>query len=436
MASICSKCGHLIESKEIVEDGRVYLEKSCPEHGIERILVSADSNYWNWAMKYNRPGSSPFRWSSSVERGCPDDCGICPSHKQHSCVGIIEITGECNLTCNVCFADAPFSGHLPLETITSMIDAFVSYETNPEILQLSGGEPTLHPNIIEIIEYAKMLEIEDVVISTNGIKLMEEDFAKELARVGAVIYLQFDSFRPEVYKSMRGRDLLNEKLAVVDRCNELGLTTVLVPTIIRDLNHDEIGEFVTFAMKQPSVFGINFQPISITGRVDLEELKTLGVYEILTMIESQTNGNHKISEFRPIPCPHPHCTAISYVLIDNDTEEVKPLTEIVNVDEYIDYGKDRTLVSSSILQDESFSSLFSTSAVPGTEKTTGSFCEACGISVHDIMGSTVKTIAVHAFMDTNTYQLERAQKCCIHVVQPDGKMIPFCNYNLLHNKRK
>jgi uncharacterized radical SAM superfamily Fe-S cluster-containing enzyme len=435
MTGLCPKCGKLIESKEVVEGGFVYLQKMCPEHGIEKTLISTDSGYWNWAMKYNRPGRKPFRWSSAINEGCPEDCGICPSHKQHTCVGIIEITGACNLKCNVCFADAPFGEHLPLDTIKSMIESFVSYENNPEILQLSGGEPTLHPDLIKIVEYAKMMEIEDVVVSTNGLKLLDINFAKELKRVGAVIYLQFDTFSSKASELIRGKDLVKQKHEIVEICNALGLTTVLVPTLIKGINEGEIGQLISYALKQPSVFGINFQPFCDTGRFEFDNASSLCVDEILRLIEEETNGSHTASEFRPIPCPHPHCTSISYVLVDNESNEVTPLTEIVDVDEYIDYGKDRTLVSKSILKDESFESLFSTSAVAGTERTTGSFCGACGISVHDIMGQTVKTIAVHAFMDRDSYQLERVQKCCIHVIQPDGKMIPFCNYNLIHNSR-
>ncbi len=433
MKGLCPACGRLVEAEEVTDAGHVVLVKRCPEHGESRMLLSADATYWNWSLRYNRPGTAPFKWSSEVKDGCPNDCGICPSHKQHSCVCIIEITESCNLRCPICFADTPSGGHLPLEQVTSMIDAFVSYETNPEILQISGGEPTTHPDIIDIIKYAKGFGIEDVVVSTNGLKLSDEDFMNEFSKEDPVVYLQFDTFDPAISQRIRGHDLVEKKMQAVDACNEHGITVVLVPTLVRGLNDHEIGRIIEYGIHQQRVFGVNFQPLAMTGRVGLPGAESLTIDEVLRKIEEQTSGIHKARDFRPIPCPHPHCTAISYVLVDGD--EVVPLTEIVNVDDYIDYAKDRTLVSKSTLLDNTFDSLFSTSAIPGTERTISAFCEACGISVPEFLGKSVKTISVHAFMDVGKYQIERVQKCCIHLIQPDGKMIPFCNYNMFHRHK-
>jgi len=415
-----------------MESGNVYISRTCPEHGEFKTLVSSDSTYWTESLKYDRPGSKPLVYSSSVERGCPDDCGICPAHKQHTCVGIIEITGQCNLHCNICFADSPSGDHVPFDQITRMIDAYVSYETEPELLQLSGGEPTLHPNIIEIVRYAKNLGIQDVAVSTNGLRLLEDDFARALAETDPVIYLQFDTFNPDVSKKIRGMDLVEEKKRVVEVCNEIGMTTVLVPTIIAGLNVSEIGAIIEYGFAQKKVFGINFQPVSLTGRVGLPHTQTLTIPQMLQEIEIQTNSLVETSDFRPIPCPHPHCTSISYMLVDE--KETTPLTDLVNVDEYIDYAKDRTLVNEAVLMNEAFTKLFSTRAVPGTETNLEAFCVACGMTIPEVLGKSVKIISVHAFMDADTFQLERSQKCCIHVIQPDGKLIPFCNFNMFHRK--
>lgn len=434
MKSLCPICGRLVENSETVEGENVYLDKTCPEHGPTRTLASSDAEYWKEALKYNRPGTSPLVWSSQIDKGCPDDCGICSAHKQHTCVGVMEITGQCNLNCNICFADAPSGSHVPFDQISRMIDAYVSYEVEPELLQLSGGEPTLHPDILEIVGYAKTLGIQDVAVSTNGLRLLEEDFAVELAKTDPVIYLQFDTFDSKVSQFIRGRDLVNEKKRVVEVCNELGMTTVLVPTLIKGINDHEIGKLVHYALAQKKVFGVNFQPVALTGRLRVPEISAISIPKVLNAIEIQTNGILEKSDFRPIPCPHPHCTAISYVLVDD--HEVTPLTDIVNVDEYIDYARDRTLVKEAVLMDEAFKSLFSTRAVPGTESNLEAFCDACGMTIPEVIGKSVKIVSVHAFMDRQTYQLERAQKCCIHIIQPDGKMIPFCNYNMFRRHQE
>jgi uncharacterized radical SAM superfamily Fe-S cluster-containing enzyme len=433
MKALCPVCGSLVQNNETVEDGNVYVHRTCPEHGTFRTLVSTDAAYWTESLKYDRPGTQPLVWSSKVDKGCPDDCGICPAHKQHTCVGIIEITGQCNLDCNICFADAPSGEHLPLDQIKSMIDAYVSYETEPELLQLSGGEPTLHPELIEIVSYAKRLGIQDVAVSTNGLRLLEKNFAEELAKTDPVIYLQFDTFDPEISEKIRGRNLVEEKNRAVQVCNDLNMTTVLVPTLIEGLNMNEIGTLVKYALAQRKIFGVNFQPLAQTGRIGDSSFTAPTIPQILREIESQTDTELEVSDFRPIPCPHPHCTAIAYVLVDD--EEITPLTDIVDVDEYIDYARDRTLVKEAVLMDEAFTKLFSTRAVPGSETNLEAFCEACGMTIPEVLGKSVKIISLHSFMDRQTYQLERAQKCCIHLIQPDGKMIPFCNYNMFHRHK-
>lgn len=432
MKSLCPVCGRIVDNNEVIESNNVYIMKACPEHGSTRVLVSDDAEYWKQSLKYDRPGTTPLAWSSQQELGCPDDCGICPSHKQHTCVGIIEVTGKCNLQCGICFASAPTGGHVPFDQICSMIDSYVSCEAEPELLQLSGGEPTLHPDIIDIVRYAKGLGIEDVAVSTNGLTLLDDDFAQELAKTDPVIYLQFDTLRPDVSKMIRGRDLVEEKKRAVKICNTLGMTTVLVPTLIAGVNDDEMGSLIKYAFSQKRVFGINFQPVALTGRVALPDISPLTIPSILREIETQTKSVLERSDFRPIPCPHPHCTAIAYILVDDN--DVTPLTDLVNVDEYIDYARDRTLVKEAVLMDEAFTKLFSTRAVPGTESNLEAFCKACGMTVPEVLGKSVKIVSVHAFMDRKTYQLERAQKCCIHIIQSNGRMIPFCNYNMFHRE--
>ncbi|MFW9913470.1 MAG: radical SAM protein [Candidatus Thorarchaeota archaeon] len=435
MTGMCPKCGRLVKAVEVINDGHVFVEKICPEHGTSKAMVSSDAEYWKWSAKYDRPGTKPFKWTSEKYKGCPNDCGICPSHKQHTCIGIIEITGQCNLKCNVCFAEAPYGDHLSFTQIADMINQYVSCETEPEILQLSGGEPTLHPELIEIVRYGKSLGIEDVAISTNGLKLLEEEYVVELAQIDPVIYLQFDTLRPDVSMELRGRDLTDIKKAAVEVCNRSGMTTVLVPTLAKGLNDNEIGNLIDYALAQPRVFGVNFQPVSLTGRITTSHpLQTLSVPEILDLVEAQTESRIEATDFRPIPCPHPHCTAINYILVENGA--VTPLTDLVDVDEYMDYAENRTLVSEKILLNNAFEKLFSTRAVPGSESNLEAFCNACGMSLPEVLKKSVKSISVHSFMDRNTYQLERAQKCCIHVIRPDGKLVPFCNYNLIHNRRR
>jgi uncharacterized radical SAM superfamily Fe-S cluster-containing enzyme len=212
--SICPDCREVIDAHVFSRDGKVFMKKRCKNHGLFESLISSDVERYTNAYKFNRQGMMPLKFGTDVKEGCPYDCGLCPDHEQHSCVGVIEITNACTLRCPTCFTTVEGHDFLSLEKVGYMLDEFIHHEgSTPEVIQFSGGEPTIHPNILEMINLARQKNIKFVMLNTNGVKIsIDESFVMELAKLDPVVYLQFDGFRKETHERLRGEDLREIKL--------------------------------------------------------------------------------------------------------------------------------------------------------------------------------------------------------------------------------
>src|SRR6185436_16370677 len=215
----------------------------------------------------------PLHFNTKTHYGCPYDCGLCTDHEQHSCLTVVEVTDRCNLTCPTCYAGSSptYGRHRTLDEVKKMLDAVVANEREPDVVQISGGEPTLHPQLFEILDYAKSLPIKHLMLNTNGIKIAGDfEFAKRLQSYSPdfEIYLQFDSFKDSVLELIRGARLTTIRENALQHLNELNLSTTLVVTLQKGLNDDEIGATIDFALKQKCVRGVTFQPTQIAGRLD------------------------------------------------------------------------------------------------------------------------------------------------------------------------
>lgn len=189
--SICPRCYKKIDAQILVRENRVFMRKRCFKHGWFESLLSSDFEYYRSAERYNKPGMKKLEYQTEVTRGCPDDCGICSEHKQHTCLGLLEITSNCNMKCPICFAgsNGRTGVDLPLNVVERMIDTLKRSEEKIEIIQLSGGEPTLHPEILLIIQRCKEAGVKTVMINTNGRRFAEDPyFAKEVKKTVAMLY--------------------------------------------------------------------------------------------------------------------------------------------------------------------------------------------------------------------------------------------------------
>ena len=444
--SLCTTCLKLIDAKVVFQDGNVYLLKHCPAHGKEKVLVATDIEYYKRCREYIKPGETPVKMDMPIKYGCPYDCGLCVDHEQHSCVSIVEVTDRCNLTCPTCYAGSSptYGRHRTLDEIKAMLDSVVEHEGEPDIVQISGGEPTIHPDFFAILDYAVTLPIRHIMVNTNGIKISQSDeFAQRLKAYDAVgtdntsveIYLQFDSFRPEVLKKMRGKDLTEVRSKCLDRLNKHNIHTTLVATVEKGLNNDELGDIIAFATKQKCIRGVTFQPTQFAGRVENfdPKINKYSLTEARDDILSQSDL-FKPEDIIPVPC-NPDSIAMSYALKFGG--KVTPLTSMLDPSVFLDTRNTILLEQDKGLQDK-LVKVFSTSQSG----------DGLASSVHSLLCCLPKIVApklgyenifrviILQFMDAYDFDVRSVKKSCVHIVNKDNKMIPFETMNLFYRDDK
>ena len=433
--SLCPECRRVIDAKVLLRDQQVFLRKRCPDHGWFEARIYGDADAYVAAGRFNKPGTIPMAHSTAIDRGCPYDCGLCPDHGQHICVGIIEVNTACNMACPLCFADAGAGYNLTLAEVEDILDHFVATEGHPEVVQFSGGEPTIHPHILDMVRAAKARDIRQVMINTNGKRIADDDrFLERLAELRPSLYFQFDGFESRTYGTLRGEpDLLPTKLRALDRLAEAGLSVILVPAVERGVNLHEVGRLVEFGIKHPAVRGINFQPAFHAGRhPDHDPLNRITIPDIVSAITEQTDGAFLTSDFIPVPCCFPTCNSVSYAFVNENG--VLPLARLINLEGYLDYIANRVLPDQDTIR-QALEQLWSSAAVPGTPsfgQDVLAACAACGITGPQDLGAAgdaLFMVMLQDFMDPWTFTQKNVMKCCKAVLLPDGKQIPFCAYN-------
>jgi len=437
--SVCATCLHVVEAKIVMRGERVYMDKWCPVHGTERVLVSDDAQYYRACREtWIKPPELPLRFDTPMHYGCPYDCGLCPDHMQHSCLSLVEINEHCNLECPICYAESgpKRPGHRSLDDVRAMLDAIVANEGEPDVVQISGGEPTLHPEFFAILDEAAARPIRHLMVNTNGLRIARDAaFAERLAREHprVEIYLQFDSLRESALRRLRGADLTGVRAAALERLNALGLSTTLVVTLQKGVNDDEIGAILEFAAAQPCVRGVTLQPIQEAGRTegyDRHENR-LTVSEIRRRIAEQSRV-FELADVVPVPC-NPDTLAMAYALKLGG--ELVPLTRFVDAATLV-AGERSTIVfeQDPALRARVFD-LFATNHSPESQASCLSELLCCLPRVQapaTLDYRNVFRVLIVQFMDAHSLDIRALKKSCIHIAEPDGRLIPFEAYNLFY----
>ena len=463
--SLCPECLKVLEAT-IYEDGnKVYIEKTCDEHGKFTELYWSNYDVYQRAETLRADGACLENPRTKTDKGCPYDCGICPEHKSHTGLAIIDITNRCNLTCPVCFANAASAGYVYEPTKEQIFEMLENLRENkpvkPPALQFSGGEPTIRKDLTELIVKAKELGFHHVEVNTNGLRLANDpEFAQQLVDAGlSTIYLQFDGLTSEVYEFTRGVDLLDIKMKAIENCRKAGLSIVLVVTLVKGVNDHQLGDIIQFAKENFDIVRcVNVQPVSICGRIaeDEREKMRITIPDFMEKVEEQTDGVIKKDDFFPVPTvvpisravaalkgkeyveftTHPHCGMATYVFIEGD--KMVPINRYVNVDKFID----------------TMNKIYADAKKGNTKKAK---VRLLGLLRHIKFGLLRKYLlpivksgsydslgALHRkmllissmhFMDPYNFDLERVQRCCIHYAVPDGRIIPFCAMNSIHREK-
>jgi len=435
--SICPRCKRLLDARLLERDGRVLLSRACPDHGLFEAVVYGDARRYAEIQRFDKPGEEPRERQTETAAGCPHDCGICPEHAQHTCLGIIEVNSACNLDCPICFADSGTGRHehgfsLELEQVEAMLDAFVRAEGEPESVQISGGEPSIHPEILAILRAARERGIPLVMLNTNGIRLARDPrFAPALAEIGVHVYLQFDGFEEATQRAIRGRPLTEEKLRALERCAEAGVSVSLAAAVERGINEHEVGEVVRFGVEHPAVTGVFFQPVTHSGRfrADADPLRKLTNSDVIAAVAAQLPEWFREEDFVPVPCCSPTCRSATFALYDG--EDLVPLPRLVDVERYLDYVTNRAVPDLDVRA--ALEGLWSAKAAGGSEPVAARLdCIACATAMPPELREVAARgfmIVVQDFQDPYTLDVGKLRKCCVAEIVPDGRLIPFCAYN-------
>lgn len=438
--ALCARCLRKVEAKILFQDGKVYLDKLCPEHGRQRVLIADDIDYYKRCREvFLKPPEQPNFHQTPIKYGCPYDCGLCPDHEQHSCVALVEVTDHCNLQCPVCYAESgPHRpGYRSLEQIEFMLDAVVRSEREADVLQISGGEPTIHPQFFEILDAAKRRPIRHLMVNTNGVRLAEDRaFVQRLAAYmpDFEIYLQFDSLQREPLLELRGADLRRIRQQALAHLNEFGISTTLVVTLKKGLNDGEVGEIIRYALQQPCVRGVTLQPVQAAGRLEGFDPATerLTLTEVRRLIYEQS-GIFRPEDVIPVPC-HPDCLAMAYAL-KLGPEQVVPLTGLIDPQILIEAGRNTIVFEQDPQIQGRLFHTFSTNHSPasGAASLKELLCCLPRVQVPAEIGyENVFRVLIVQFLDAHSLDVRSVKKSCIHIVHPDGRLIPFDTYNLFY----
>ena len=446
--SVCSKCLTKVEAKIIFRDDCVYLVKHCPTHGHEEVLIADDIDYYKLSQQFIKPGDMPLRFNTPIKYGCPYDCGLCPDHEQHSCLTLIELTDRCNLSCPICYADSGVEEvsnisdsprkHRTLEHIEMMLDAVVANEGEPQIVQLSGGEPTIHPEFFEVMDLVKSKPIKHLMINTNGIRIAKDrNFCDRLSQYkpGIEIYLQFDSFEKSTLEELRGVDLREIREKAIAHLNEYNISTTLVVTLKKGLNDSEIGKIIEYALQQKCVRGVTFQPIQVAGRLEQFDPKTdrYTLTEVRRAILQQS-PHFKPEDIIPVPC-HPDSLAMAYALKLNG--KVIPLTGAVAPDDFVKMMPNSVLYEQNEELKRKTFELFSTSHSPQSAANAFKQLLCCLPMIpvpEGINYDNVFRVMIVQFLDPFNFDVRSVKRSCIHIVHPDGRIIPFDTFNMFYRE--
>jgi uncharacterized radical SAM superfamily Fe-S cluster-containing enzyme len=454
---LCPTCKKAVDGVRLIRDGKVFMRKHCPQHGRSEALISGDADWFLKSLTYIKEGSVPLKHSTGVEKGCPDDCGLCPDHEQHSCLPIIEITNHCNLECPICIVQNRHNYNMTKEEFGRILDGLVEKEGCLETINLSGGEPTLHPDFFELLDMARAKkEISRVSISTNGLRVATDyAFCEELARRKVYVSLQLDAMSNPALRVLRGagdqRGAKDRALANLERA---GVRTTIVSTLAKGVNDQHIGDCIRLLFERDFILSLTFQPAAYTGYggehfAPHNPMDVVTIPDVVHAAEAQTGGLLKKSDFLPLPCSHPSCFGLTYLLKTDDG--FVPFPRFLDLERYLDVISNR----GTIRPDENFEDALRTAIddmwtsagqVPDTTKILRSLRTAINLMYPEeraleleerlhIGESLVKTIFIHAFMDVHTFEVDRIKKCCTHYALPDGRLMPGCAYNNLYRDR-
>jgi 7,8-dihydro-6-hydroxymethylpterin dimethyltransferase len=445
--SLCRSCKNAVPARVVAHGRDVIMEKTCPVHGAQSVRLSDDVDWYERTRAIAPKKNPPLVTSATkaVGHGCPFDCGPCESHEQKVRLPVVTITSACNLDCPICYVhnknDDAF--HMREEAFRKTVEAIVrSHGGELDILNITGGEPTLHPQFLEFLDIARAAGVHRTTVCTNGIKIVTDPtVAPRLRAIGGRVALSFDTFEEEADVLLQGAKLFDLKMKCLDILEEHDVDTTLIPVMTRGVNDHEIGRIIDLLLARPNIRHLEVHTMTFTGQsgTSFDRGGRISIREVVQRIEETTNGLLRIDDFVPSPCAHPLCYQIAYLLLDPDGGPPVPFTRFLTREEIYEALADRLYLEPTPKLEAVFRAAIDrlwTEEPPDHERMLRLIKRVLDDTSLHATERAIKAIYVHSHMDEETFDVDRAAQCCDSNCYADGSTIPVCNYNVLYREKE
>ncbi len=455
--SLCRTCKEAVTANVFaLTNAEVVMRKTCAVHGAQEVRLSTNAAWYEQTRAMKQRFAPPRVIKKEVDHGCPFDCGPCTSHTQKVRLPVVTITSACNLDCPICYVHNKNDDayHMPVEDFAAILEHLrTDHGGELDIINITGGEPTLHPRLFEMLALAKAAGIHRVTVCSNGIRLAkDEEFVKQLAAYGARIALSFDTFDPHADKLLQGAQMLATKMKCMELCEKHGVDVTLIPVMTRGVNEHEIGKIIEFALARSTVRHIEVHTMTFTGQsgVTFDRSGRISLFEVLEEIERRSSGLLRPTDFVSSPCAHPLCYQIAYLLLDPDGGAPIPFTRFMPASEIYDALSERLYLEPSQRLEDSLKQAIDRLWIEDDAESARTlrllrnmldtmFPSERVLSHDEAIRAgerAIKAVYVHSHMDEETFDVERAVDCCDSNCYADGTTIPVCNYNVLYRDKE
>ena len=448
--SLCAECRRPVDAKVLFRAGAVHLEKRCPDHGAQSALLASSVDWYLDCLSFEAPAAPPSGAVRPVAQGCPLDCGPCASHQQRVVLPVVPITSACNLDCPVCYTinrnERPYM--MTEETFAAILERLAGRDDDLDIINFTGGEPTLHPDLPKLLRMARDAGIRRLTVSTNGLRLRDEAYVRELAAADVRIVLSLDTFDDATDRVLLGATTVRAKLEVLDLLKKHDVTTTILPAVAAGVNDRDVGKLLDLVLARPNLCSLELHTVAFTGQggACFDRAARITVPDLHRLLAEHTNGGIATTDFVPSPLAHPHCYSICYLLMLDGGGYV-PYARFMGRPRLFELLGDTLYVqprqrAEEILRDALDELWARADEVPEAERIMATLKRLLremfpprGLPLDErrrIAERASKAIYIHSHMDQETFDVSRIMRCGVAVPDTDDSLIPTCAYNVLY----
>ncbi len=447
---VCQECGQIVNAQVVSDGKQVYLRKMCPQHRNQDVLIAADLQWYLKTIDAPQLGQV-IGPRHGVKEGCPFDCGLCAWHETSCMIPVFSVTNACNLNCPICFTynrpDKMY--YMPESEMTEIVERLISDFGSLDLINITGGEPTMHPDILKLLKIAKRPEIGRITMNSNGIRLAEDEaLVEQLAELGVYVILSFNTMDPEVSNKMHGCDLVDIKMKAIANLAKHGVSATLLMVAAKGINEHELGSIAKLVMEKDNLRSFTVQNMTYTGQggCTFEPRQHITIDEVIAKMAEEPNLNLNIEDFQPHPLSHPLCYSTCY-LLKNEANDIVPFARLLETSEYAELLSEGYLLHPDLKLEELMRTAVDRLWVNGgdakhlkvlKDAVKSLYPVGKNLSIFErqkVAEHFTKTIYIHSHMDADTFDLARICRCGDLVPQCDGRYVPACSYNMFYRQQ-